>query len=403
MMTDRYSALTQLQKLRAFAAVSEHGNVHRAGEALHLSQPAVTRAVRHLEEAIGVALFERTTKGMELTAAGRCVQRRAQSALGELHLAGTEILKLAPTHERLSTTVTEGMLTSLMAIASGGSEAAAAKIINLSQPAINRNLRRLEYVAGAALYSRSGRGTRLTEAGEVLVRHAKLAFAEIRVAAEELASMQGNLDGHIVIGALPLSSGYLVPRAVDRTLRDHPGLSISIVDGTYETLSHGLRCAEVSLIVGALRSAKDESYSIHEPLFEDSLSVIARTDHPVLQRATPAASLRDLMDESWVTPLRGTPGRAVYESAFEAESVAPPRTQLEANSPSIVRSLLLSSDRLALLSTRQVQQELRQGILIVVPVAVKQTRRTIGLTRLRGSEPSPGLMALIQSFQALFK
>ena len=407
-MTDRYSALAQLQKIRAFVAVSEHGNVHRAAAALHLSQPAVTRAVRSLEEAIGVTLFERTTKGMQLTAAGRGVYCRAQSALGELHLAGDEILKLsassagrAPPPERLSTAVTEGMLASLVAVARGGSEAAAAAIVNLSQPAISRNLQLLEHVAGASLFSRSGRGTRLTDAGEVLLRHAKLTLAEIRVAAEELASMQGNLDGHIVIGALPLSSSHLVPQAVDQTLREHPGLRISIVDGTYETLSRGLRCADVSLIVGALRSSQDERYLIHEPLFEDSLSVIARMHHPVVQRCNPATSLRDLGNESWVVPLPGTPARAAFERAFRAESVDPPQTQLQANSPAIVRSLLLSSDRLALLSTRQVQQELRQGILVVVPVAVQHTQRTIGLAHLRGSKPSPGLVVLINAFREL--
>ena len=402
-MSDCYSALTQLHKLRAFASVAEHGNVHRAGEALHLSQPTVTRAVRQLEEGLGTALFERTTKGMQLTEQGQCVYRRAQRALAELRAAGTNILKLAPTRERLSATVTEGMLESLMAIAGGGSETAAARLLDLSQPAINRNLRRLEYVAGAPLYSRSGRGTRLTEAGELLLRHTKLALSELRIAAEELASMQGRLDGHIVIGALPLSSSYLVPQAVDHTLREHPGLSISIVDGTYETLSHALRYADVSLIVGALRLRQDESYSLHEPLFEDSLSVIARAGHPVLLRCNADTTLRDLVNETWVNPLPGTPGRGIFEGAFSEQSVAPPHTQLQTNSLSIVRSLLLSSDRLALLSTRQVQQELRQGILVVVPVPVRNTERVIGLTRLRGSEPSPALSALMQSFRTLFK
>ena len=405
-MNDRYSALAQLHKLRAYVAVADHGNVHRAGEALHLSQPAVTRAVLHLEGALGMALFERTTRGMVLTPVGRSVYGRAQGALGELRFVGAEILKRRASatadvpRERLSTSVTEGMLATFLAVARGGSEVAGAALINLSQPAVNRNLRQLEHVAGAPLLTRSARGTRLTDAGELLLQHAKLALAEIRAAAEELASLQGELEGHIVVGALPVSSGYLVPQAVDRTLRDHPGLRISIVDGTYETLSHGLQCADVSLIVGALRCAQDEPYSHHEPLFEDSLSVVARVDHPVLRRVN-CGSLRDVSDEAWVVPLPGTPSRVAFEHAFRAASVEPPRAQLQGNSPAIVRALLLSCDRLALLSTRQVQQELRQGILTVVPVDVTQTRRTIGLVRLRNSKPSPGMAVLIEAFREL--
>jgi LysR family transcriptional regulator of gallate degradation len=411
-MTDRYSALVQWQRLRAFAAVAEHGNVHRAGAALHLSQPAVTRSVRHLEAALGVALFERTSRGMHPTPAGRAVYRRAKGALAALSRAGAAVLEcgagpsVPPARERLSAAVTQGMLASLMAVARSGSEAAGAALINLSQPAVNRHLRRLEHAAAVPLFARSARGTHLTDAGELLLRQAKLALAEMRVAAEELASLQGELDGHIVIGALPLSSGHLVPLAVDRTLRDHPGLRISIVDGTYETLSQGLQCADVSLIVGALRCARDEPYAIHEPLFEDSLSVVARTDHPVLRllrqgAATSPGELADLANEAWIVPLPGTPARAAFERAFRAAAVEPPRAQLQGNSPAIVRSLLLSSDRLALLSPRQVRQELCQGILSVVPVTVTQTRRTIGLARLRCSEPSPGLAVLLEAFREL--
>jgi LysR family transcriptional regulator of gallate degradation len=290
------------------------------------------------------------------------------------------------------------MLAALVAIAQGGGETAGASLLQVSQPALNRHLHQLEQLAEAALFVRSGRGTSLTEAGEALLRHAKLALAEIRIAGEEVASMQGHLNGRLVIGALPLSSGYLIPRAVDQTLRDHPGLNISIIDGTYATLSHGLRGAEVNVIVGALRTDEQEPYALHEALFNDSLSVVARAHHPVLARGS-LGGLRDLVAENWVMPLAGTPSRAAFERAFRAEHVAPPNASVEGNSPAILRALLLSSNRLALLSRRQVQQELQQGILEVVPVEVRETERPIGLVVLRDSEPSPAALAFIAALR----
>jgi LysR family transcriptional regulator of gallate degradation len=424
----------QLHKLRAFAAVAEYGNVHRAALAIHLSQPAVSRAVQQLETALGAPLFERTTKGMTLTQAGSQVLRRVQRALRELRLAETAIRRAAHgdrraarqaappadaararTSEgdaagpgaarpgaarphRLAAIVTERMLASLVAIAQGGGEAAAASLMGISQPALNRHLHQLEQLAQAALFVRSGRGTRLTDAGEALLRHAKLALAEIRVAQEEMASLQGRLNGRLVVGALPLSSGYLIPRAVDQTLRDHPGLTICIIDGTYATLSHGLRGAEVNIIVGALRADEQEPFARHEALFNDSLSVVARAHHPMLARG-PIANLRDLVGENWVMPLAGTPSRAAFERAFRAEGIEPPVASIEGNSPAIVRALLLSSDRLALLSQRQVQQELQQGILKVLPVEVRDTERPIGLAVLRDGEPSPAALAFIAALR----
>ncbi|WP_438390350.1 LysR family transcriptional regulator [Caballeronia sp. DA-9] len=406
-LPDYLPRLAQMHKLRAFAAVARHGNVHRASEALHLSQPSVTRAVRQLEMSLGTLLFERTTKGMRLTAAGDCAYRRVERALEALRAAGSDILRRAvpgrhrvPPTERLSETVTEAMLTALVAVARSGSEKAAAAAVGVTQPALNRNLHLLEHLAGVPLFMRSGRGTQLTEPGELLLMHVKLALSEIRVADEELVSLRGELAGLLVVGALPLSSGHLVPLATERTLRNHPGLNIRIVDGTYETLGHGLRCADVNLIVGALRSDESEPYSIHEPLFDDTLSVVVRAQHPLLRQQN-IGSLNRLREHEWVVPLAGTPSRVLFDGAFRAESVEPPNTQLEANSPSIVRTLLLSSDRLALVSHRQIQHELRQGILVILPVEVKFARRTIGIARLRNTEPSPGMLALLDALRAV--
>lgn len=57
--------------LRAFASVVELGSFHRAAEALHLSQPALSRRIQKLEAEVGSALLERTTRRVSLTAVGR--------------------------------------------------------------------------------------------------------------------------------------------------------------------------------------------------------------------------------------------------------------------------------------------------------------------------------------------
>ncbi|WP_240937497.1 LysR family transcriptional regulator [Chromobacterium fluminis] len=63
-----------LRQLRVFQAVIELGGFSRAGDALGLTQPAVSRAVRELEQALGLRLFDRTTREVEPTAAARRLQ-----------------------------------------------------------------------------------------------------------------------------------------------------------------------------------------------------------------------------------------------------------------------------------------------------------------------------------------
>src|SRR5262245_45619725 len=73
-----------LADLRAFVAVAKLGTFRAAAEELHLSQPALSRRVEKLESALGVRLFQRTTRKVDLTAVGREFSQRANDLLNGL-------------------------------------------------------------------------------------------------------------------------------------------------------------------------------------------------------------------------------------------------------------------------------------------------------------------------------
>jgi DNA-binding transcriptional LysR family regulator len=73
-----------LNDLLAFRAVAELGNFRRAAEAVHISQPAFSRRIDKLEQALGVRLLNRTTRRVDLTAVGRDFERRLRLILDEL-------------------------------------------------------------------------------------------------------------------------------------------------------------------------------------------------------------------------------------------------------------------------------------------------------------------------------
>ena len=82
--------LTQRQ-LRMFAATAAAGNISRASEALHISQPALTRGLQEFESQLGVTLFQRTTRTLKLTHEGERFLPVAQRLLVDMERATAEI------------------------------------------------------------------------------------------------------------------------------------------------------------------------------------------------------------------------------------------------------------------------------------------------------------------------
>lgn len=81
------TAVPNLRQLRAFQAVVALGNFSRAAEVLHTSQAGISHAIRDLEDLLGTRLFDRTTRRVELTEAGRVFAAGALPGLGEIERA----------------------------------------------------------------------------------------------------------------------------------------------------------------------------------------------------------------------------------------------------------------------------------------------------------------------------
>lgn len=74
----------ELRHLRCLVAVARHGSFTKAGEELHLAQSAISQHVRRLEQELGVDVFRRSSRSVDLTAEGKLVLAYAQRVLNEV-------------------------------------------------------------------------------------------------------------------------------------------------------------------------------------------------------------------------------------------------------------------------------------------------------------------------------
>src|SRR3546814_6415989 len=78
--------------LRYFRKIAEHGSITRAAAELHITQPALTRHVAHLEDQLRVKLLMRHGRGVRLTETGRLLTTRARSILADIDILSEELI-----------------------------------------------------------------------------------------------------------------------------------------------------------------------------------------------------------------------------------------------------------------------------------------------------------------------
>ncbi|MDY6947972.1 MAG: LysR family transcriptional regulator [Pseudomonadota bacterium] len=374
-------SLPNLRHLQAFHEVVATGSISAAALRMHLTQSAVTQAIAAIERHFDVLLFTRSSSGMQPTAAGMVCAERVQRALTQLRdglqeLAGSELS--ATEREQLFRRVSGAQLSSLIKLVEFRNFTHAARASGVSQPTMHRATRTLERTLNATLFEKTSYGVVPTREAEKLSRRAHLAFVEITQARADMDALRGRESGSTVIGAMPLARSFLVPHAVIRFTQEHAEHAVSIMEGTYENLLTALQSGQADVLVGALRESRSSGGISQEHLFDDPLSIVVRTAHPLARKRRLTA--RDLSGYPWIAPRATSPLRAHFESLFNALGIAPPQRFIECNSPGAARAFLMEGDHLMLSSTNQVHYELQAGTLICLPHPAGKVMRKIGLT-----------------------
>jgi LysR family transcriptional regulator of gallate degradation len=222
----------------------------------------------------------------------------------------------------------------------------------------------------------------------------KRALAETRHAVADIAALRGVTQGKVTVGALPLGRTRLLPESIARVVAQHPGLRVATIEGSFETLAAALRAGDLDFILGALRPADYASDLAGRPLADDALAIVARREHPwaTRKRIPPG----DLVRAKWVLPRVNTPNRTLFERALADRGLGLPDVVVETSDLAVLRGVLVNSDLVTAISPRQLAFELRAGLLKVLPFALPDTRRVIGITQRTDSVASPGAKILIE-------
>lgn len=382
-------ALTaNLRHLRAALEVARIGSISGASRSIHLSQPTLTQGIKNLESALGAPLFERSTNGVLTTPAGQAFLRRVER--GQRWLLAIDKItarQAAMNARRIDRQFTSGQLRALIAVTQAGSYTLAAEQLKLTQPTLHRAIRDLENICQQTFFRRTPQGVEPSWLAREVTRLASLFFAELKHGVDELNEARGVLTSSVRIGALPLSRTELVPAAVTELMRKAPGSRVAIIDGPYDEQLQGLLHGQIDFIIGALRKPSSNKDIVQELLFEDSLSIVVRNGHRLAKSKTVTA--KKLRELGWIAPRANTPAREAFNRMFTREGLLVPESVIECSSMVATRGLLLSSERAALLPARQVDVDVKSGLLAVSPIILADTSREIGIIYYKDWQATP--------------
>jgi LysR family pca operon transcriptional activator len=291
-------------------------------------------------------------------------------------------------------TIDPRRLLELRQIAQFGSFGRAAAALGMSQPGLSKNVSVLERSIGARVVERSRKGSRLTEIGELLLRHADGLDALLSRASTEVNERKKGLSGSLAIGVSPVATASLVPRAIAALLAESPDIATTIYERPDDELIRQLRAGELDLVVNPAGLWRNTSDIHTETITRDRFAVVVRRGHPLSRKK--AVSLRDLRTAQWVVPDLHTAMYRQIEALFAAQGEPWPQKLVVTNSITTLRSLIMWSDFVTISSTVLTRPDVEAGFLVAL--ALRGTNPSREITVRTRTHPQPN--ALVKRFIA---
>jgi DNA-binding transcriptional LysR family regulator len=276
-------------------------------------------------------------------------------------------------------------LKAFVAVVEQGSLTAAARTLNLSQPAVTHQLHELEQRFNVALIERLGKRAYLTQAGEKLIEHARQLLEEDARTQTAMRRFGDGWLGRVRIGTSMTVLTYLLPPILRQLKTDHPQLEINLKAGLTSSTLQMLRSNALDLGLCAL-PIDDPAFEV-VPLFHDELvALVPAAFGPVPKKATPAFLSRCPL-------ILGNAESALRRTVTEwlARAGPPPKPVMEFDNVEAIRSVVAVGlgasiiPNLALGPGRAASANIH-----VLPLSPRASRQ-VALVRLRGKRGSEGM------------
>lgn len=256
-------------------------------------------------------------------------------------------------------------------VAETGSYTRAAEVIDVAQPVLSRQIRRLEIELGQALLIRHGRGVVLTDAGHTLLKHSRLILQQLDLVYEDLNLSDGKLSGHVFLGIPPTLAKLISVDLIKAFKKNLPDAKLTIVEAMTANIEESINLGRVD--IGLLHNPSVSQSIESKLLLEEELYLICHLDNPIAHRDS--ICLSDLEGVPLIMPSISNTIRMLFEKEMFKMNIKP-NIAWEIDSVDIIMNLVAEGMGCAILSkyvlpiTRQ--SSLLKAVAITSPKLINQ-------------------------------
>jgi DNA-binding transcriptional LysR family regulator len=249
-------------------------------------------------------------------------------------------------------------LRAFAAIADVGGFARAAGRLNVSQPALSRQIHALEAELGVPLFDRIGRRVQLTSEGEDLLRRSRRLLAEADSLGERARSLKAGQTGILRIGATPQVIENLLADFLTGYRRRHPGVEVHLVEDGGARLLSRLERGDVHLTMTPVAESRFQ----HRLLYPMHVLAVLSSGHRLGRRAV--LEIAELAEEPLLLLRREFGSREWFDAACQIARIQP-RVLLESAAPHTLVALAATDYGIAIIPSNV---QVPRGIVRAVPL-----------------------------------
>lgn len=265
--------------------------------------------------------------------------------------------------------------------------ARAAESLHLTHSAVSLQIKQLEDVSGVQLFDRIGKKIFLTEAGDILLDHARKILQLLKDADESLTALKGLRGGRVTV-AVTSHAEFFAPGLLADFRKLHADVRVRLLVSNREEVTRLLASNEVDLgIMGrppASMEAEAVSFAPHP------LVIIANAGHPLARRKR--ITIEELAAETMIVREAGSGTRTAMESFFREHAIEP-RIDMEMGSNEAIKQAVVAGLGISFISQHTLGVELTTGRLVILKVEDTPVMRRWFLVRLKSKRLTPALGA----------